>query len=522
MKSENPEKADDERHFELVDRYLLGTLSLDEKPELESALESSPELREQFRRLVHAEQVLRSRIEEPRPEKEPAPPSPTAVRPIMWMPLAFGIAIGVAATLALLRIFPENPAERQTPVFDLEGTPILADLSTDYPVAVLPVSAGAKWGDHTPYREGASLYRGHFRAAKGLFVIDFQSGVSVLAKAPLDLELVDPLHAICREGDLRVLVPPQVTDFRLAAPDREVVGEGPEFGISVREAESVLHLVSTGGASLDDERFPTIDQISRLKLDSDASAATHWEARIQQLQGDPELRILYRFRPNSSVSRTLVNEVVGAPAQTHGSVVGPSWSTGPLPGQAALEFDQPGDRVFFADESEYSAISLMTWIRVDRLKPQTSIMNSERWEPGEVHWGLSTQGRALLEQRIPGKNTGGWPQTVNGASETPFFKKGTLGQWIHLTTTYDPSSGEIRHYLDGRLDTQSETKIAGIPIRLGLAELGNWTPADHARATRERFLSGGMSFFAMWGRILSPREIEEIYRDSSGQIREVL
>lgn len=500
MNSENPDKATSQRLFELMLRYLRGDHTREELSELEAALEADRELRDEFRRLAHSEEFLRSAAATDFT-------LPTRHRPrFRLLPFGLGLAAGIVATLAtgfFLWPEPDDP-----PPFAIENIePLIidneVDLPSGFPVAVLPISAGADFGDFTTYQDGEELYAGRFRAKDGLFVIDLRSGVSLLAKAPLDLELVDPLNAICHEGDLRVQVPPRAGDFKLATPDRETVGEGPLFGVSVREAATTLKLASRDTGDLDSGFLPRIEDVTQLRLDSAKHTAARWEEQVQQLLTDPSLQILYRFQPEDRFSRHLKNEVSGAPIETNGMVVGGRWTDGPIPGLAALEFKQISDSVLFSDDHEYSAITLIFWLRFDRFAQQyTSLVSSDGWEPQDLAWYVSHTGSLTLAERIDHRIFG-----VRTKQEV-ISKRKHFGQWIQLAVTCDTATGLVTHYIDGKPASSIHGLHAIAPIVFGSAELANWRPVEsNDPSTDVRNFDGRMAFFAAFDRVLSREEI---------------
>ena len=91
------------------------------------------------------------------------------------------------------------------------------------------------------------------------------------------------------------------------------------------------------------------------------------------------------------------------------------------------------------------------------------------------------------------------------------FSPERFGQWTHLAVVYDPSSKEVRHYLNGELTTRKELQSVH-PLQIGLAELGNWNDRPGAKGVAIRHLSGAMDEFGLYARALSDSEIAELAR----------
>jgi len=84
-----------------------------------------------------------------------------------------------------------------------------------------------------------------------------------------------------------------------------------------------------------------------------------------------------------------------------------------------------------------------------------------------------------------------------------------LGRWVHLATVYDPARKVVVHYLDGRAVTRRPVE-APAPLRIGPAELGNWTPGER-KASPFRSLNGRIDEFEIFGRPLADGEIRAMY-----------
>jgi hypothetical protein len=77
-----------------------------------------------------------------------------------------------------------------------------------------------------------------------------------------------------------------------------------------------------------------------------------------------------------------------------------------------------------------------------------------------------------------------------------------------LAVVFDVATKSVRHYADGVLMASLPLRDAA-PLRLGMAELGNWNDQRHRGGVAIRHLSGAMDEFALWDRALADAEIAE-------------
>jgi hypothetical protein len=187
-----------------------------------------------------------------------------------------------------------------------------------------------------------------------------------------------------------------------------------------------------------------------------------------------------------------------------GAVVGCRWGAGRWPGKKGLEFKQVSDRVRFAVPGELDSITLMAWARVDALpNGNNSLMMSDGWEPGGLHWQIGEDGTLILGVQERPKGHGGHYHAPGA------FTPERFGRWAHLAVVYDRDAGAVTHYVDGR-PAASQPLLFDIPLRVGGAEIGNWNIAAHRNKSPIRYFSGCIDEFLLFSRALSGEEIERL------------
>jgi hypothetical protein len=85
-----------------------------------------------------------------------------------------------------------------------------------------------------------------------------------------------------------------------------------------------------------------------------------------------------------------------------------------------------------------------------------------------------------------------------------------FGQWLQLAVVYDGDQGRVTHYVDG-CPAGSSPVVAGVPLRIGNAEIGNWNIASRRDRQPIRSFRGCMDEFLLFSRALGHDEIERLY-----------
>lgn len=216
--------------------------------------------------------------------------------------------------------------------------------------------------------------------------------------------------------------------------------------------------------------------------------------------------VSFDFEDQDPWDRALENRAARIPGlPLRGAIIGAQWTQGRWPGKGALEFKRITDRVRLRVPGEYDALTFSAWVRVEGFERWlNSLMLTDGWETGEVHWQISNEGQLIL----------GVSEGVNSFSE-PVIVPADLGRWMHLAATVESgdAGGKITHYLDGRVVGGSASARPMPPLRIGDAEIGNWQPGVlTSNTTPIRSLNGRIDDFMILGRALSASEIAAIHQ----------
>jgi hypothetical protein len=477
-----------------------------------------------------AGQALRQRLDALGPRARTGPPATPAGR---GRRLRWGLA-GLAALAAgvLVALVPWH-----RPVVGPPGPP---PEPVDDTVAVLLQAPGAVWEPNgLPARAGGPLPPGWLRLRAGLAQIEFYSGATVILEGPAELRLVSRTEAYCARGRLRATVPLQAQGFRIGSPRRDLIDRGTEFGLQVDGDDRAEVHVFQGKVDLYDPGadpaaapgqvlitgqgvrleggggvrpiplspavFETAQQVARRWRDQAQARQGAWQAASDRLRQDPTLQVYYTFARGEPWSRTLRDRPGPGRPSRDGAVVGCSWVGGRWPGKQALEFKRVSDRVRFTLPGDFDSVTLAAWVRVDALpNVNNSLMMTDGWEPGELHWQIGQTGTLILGVQNQPHQRGEHFHAPGALTPDRF------GQWVHLAVVYDRAAGTVTHYVDGRPAVQLPTGL-DVPLRVGDAELGNWNMASHRNNTPIRFFSGCMDEFMLFSRALGGDEVERLY-----------
>jgi ferric-dicitrate binding protein FerR (iron transport regulator) len=512
-------------HDVLTQRYVEGLLS-----EAEAAV-----LHEQIVRRPELARLLLDHLEMDAMLGEVAAAETTVSVPMASVPASrrrFSMATlaGVAGLAACLTLAGTFGVKLLLPSRALANKASAADEATTASVALLSRGVNLQWESGSPAPvEGTPLAPGLLRLKSGLAQIEFYRGARVLIEGPAEFQLVSSGEATCTKGKLSAHVPPQAKGFRINTPKGTIVDLGTEFGLDVGAADSEVHVfkgeveLHTASAAMQSLKegqamafasipreltanpaaFSTLNELDARTLASQRSLFQAWQQQGARWNADPALRIRFDFQ-DAEDSRALQNHAEHGRSIPDGSIVGGAWTQGRWANKRALEFRNVSDRVRLSVPGETEALTMSLWVRVNGLdRAYNSLFMSEGWGDRRVHWQIVREGRVRLG--VAGQN---------GQRHTDFdgpvlFTPERFGRWMHLAVVFDPIAKEVRHYADGVLSARLPVRDFS-PLKIGVAELGNWNDRIGERGVAIRHLSGAMDDFALFARVLSDAEIASL------------
>ena len=81
------------------------------------------------------------------------------------------------------------------------------------------------------------------RLKTGVAEIQFFSGATMVVQGPAEISLKSAWEANCREGVVRMRVPPAARGFKLHGPETEIIDLGTEFGLEVRNGKAYVEVI---------------------------------------------------------------------------------------------------------------------------------------------------------------------------------------------------------------------------------------------------------------------------------------
>jgi hypothetical protein len=539
------------QHQSWIEGYVNGTLETEEFEAFQQALASDGSLRRMTRRYLALDDHLRRGSEDSDGSMADVVAAPA--RPVRslrssfhqgWqVALAACVAFGLGLALVFLRPEPAVTAAEATD-----------DVASGY--AVITRVFDADWPDGAIHSEGDTLGDETITLREGAAEIRFFCGASVTLRAPARLTLESAWSATCHEGSLRVQVPPAARGFRLNAPDTEIVDLGTEFGLEVADGQSKVAVfdgeiamrhrdgpeqrVGAGVAwtlPIDGEPEPLGSDALQVpdpellgpRLDDQRRASFgSWQSQRDRLARDPRLIAYYSFdQPRSDVM--IPNLAVPRNAEHDGAIILAEAVDGRWPGRKqALEFRRPGSRVRVHIPGEFQAFTFSAWVRIDSLERRYSaLFMGDGYETGEPHWQIRDDGMLMLSVMVD--DTKPNPKMPEDAGfhrvyfSSPIWDISKSGQWMHLSSVFDPAHREVRHYVNGNCVSRQEIEPDYFidTLRIGNAEIGNWgQPFRDTPWFAIRHLNGRIDELALFGTALTDAEVAELHRASSGVLDE--
>ncbi|MES2569246.1 MAG: LamG domain-containing protein, partial [Verrucomicrobiota bacterium] len=415
-------------------------------------------------------------------------------------------------------------------------------------IALLASTSDAVWADRMR-SPGEVLTPGWMRLKSGAVKLEFSRGARVILEGPAELQLVSDNEARIRTGKLRAYVPEPAHGFLVRGPEFAITDLGTEFGCTVPEkGEAEVH-VFTGLIALElanlpeagrqipenqamqihrgqvreiparPELFLNEEELARRELAYANGRMALWRKASQALSRHPSTLVHLDFERGSDWERSLANRARRGLVDSNATIVGCDWVDGRWPGKGSLEFKRADDRLRLTVPGLYESLTLLAWVRVERLPhSRQSLLMTESFQPGEVHWYLDSDGALGFGVRVNSGESTGW----TGAHSHPLIGPGTLETWVLLATVFDGQSGNVTHYFNGQPAGTAPIQNDA-PLRLDTFEVGNWAVrADDPKwamagvsEPREnvRNFHGRMDEFALLSVPLEAGEIAQIYRD---------
>jgi hypothetical protein len=555
--------SDQERGW--LDGYLDGTIEPEAFEALQTRLAESAELREVMRRYLSVDDFLRNDSgsvgSESGPDAATTPwlnvdggddAEPSAK--ISRFPISMATVLPIAAVIVLAFVLG-SAFMRWTSSPDRDWNEAGLAISDEEPsangFAVVSGLFDAAWPEgEVARREGDTLGAEIFRLASGTAEIQFFSGAHMTAEGPAEISLTSAWEADCREGAVRMQVPPAARGFKLHAPSTEIIDLGTEFGLVVRggkgevevfDGEIALHqdgkderlvtkgialtLAADGSVTAGQSgamAFPSAKRFGSEAVEQRRKDFARWQSHRDQLAGDERLIAYYDFA-RKDANTLIPNLALPRNSEFDGAVILAEPVDGRWPElKSAVEFRRPGSRVRVNITGEFPAFTFMAWVRIDSLdRKYNALFMGDGYENGEPHWQIRDDGALMLSVMVD--DTKPNPGAPNDAGLHRVYYSPSIwdmsmsGEWMHIASVFDPADRTVSHYANGRKISDQEiiAKFFVDTLRIGNAEIGNWgQPFREDPWFAIRNLNGRMDEFAIFREALDEAEIAKLYERS--------
>jgi len=417
--------------------------------------------------------------------------------------IPWGIAAALAVILGLKVLQPQ-----QLP----ENTPPTTAKQPSGPPAIIVASNDITFANRSA--DDIALTIGKYTLTTGTVHMRFLNGVDLAVSAPASFEIQDGWNIVMNEGNARALVPESGHGFTINTPEMKIIDLGTEFGVSVspNKKESEIH-VFAGEVRVENEQlgkakplftndslrirrgegqiestlsslaFPTLDSIT----------LNNWKSWADKVLQDPDL---YLFLPLTKRPQDEELEIFGSCPSDLVKHNGLQWVSGRWNDKAAALFDQDGDYLEFPIGNDVKQLTVSCWVKIDRIDyPLTSIIDTNEWPKGAWHFQYSRAAGKLFSA-IKGDRQAGHPASPK------------LGQWTHLTMTYDKASGTSKLYVNG-IPGPAATGLT-TPFNPGTVRVGDWKPLKDYKDKLKRGMRGKLGELLVIKRALSDEEVSAI------------
>lgn len=442
-----------------------------------------------------------------------------------WLGLAASIAIAAFATHWFST---------------LSSDPVLSARKTSSPPLAMLVQVDAARGSGVllPRPEaGQNLGAGTLTLDAGKLSLMFNSGVVLHLEGPAQLDLLTADRVLCREGRVRLQVPPGAEGFCIETPGGAVTDLGTELGVTVGtdgntqvavfegEAEASLRIPGQEGvrtemllARQSAQLIPTTGEIRSTNPDpAEFLPAAELHVPLLQLETGYEEKItgshpVHYWRMDRIEQGLIPNEVAGAPALrlAGGARLEPAPPESPA-GRTVVHFGgkkNPGALYAVKEwQAPGAAHAVEMWFASTTTEQMDLIAFTTGKAPND-HLEL-----VELAVRKPGRSPRPgivryltrWPAGSGGGINIYTEPKFLPYQWHHLVA--QQSNGKMELYLNGKLvgkaDADPFAPLIQCGIQLGCLRFKEGTSQDSI----QRPFAGKMAEVAIYDRLLTEDEI---------------
>lgn len=500
-------------HRELIQSLIDGTLDPIESPRVNSLLRDDIVLREFYIRQIRTDEQLHAHFEETNPQIQLSRPEPHISKRKHITAIAASVTLGMAAAIALMFTFWKDDSLSKTNLQDIANYSEFIPAPNRTPIAQISGAQNVIWsnasGDLHP---GQWLSAGKIELKEGLIELSYDSGSTVLIKAPAIYYIEAQNKGYLEKGSIRAHSPKTVATFEIETPNSQLIDLGTTFGVSVlstlsTEVHVLEGLVKAKSLTDSDSEWKTLIKGKALRIDNSNRSNSSDDFNTDYTRFPADIS-LYEWAPPARAKRATPVEFAhwsfdgmqnnqfpetgnfagnqsfpASPKDFSSSPGEYSWLTeGPF--NQALRLD--GKRRFLSTDfpgiGGTQARTVAFWLRLGPDQPK------EKDSPGIVAWGQNRT-RGAKWQILPYSPLLEPNQKVLRTECAHGHSMGSTniddGKWHHVVSVFmggDKAdvATHVRHYVDGRLESRgsvisrrvntaiSDSKTKHIPLVVGL------------------------------------------------------
>lgn len=227
-------------HRELIQGLIDGTLDPIENSRVNALLRNDIVLREFYIRQIQTDEQLHAHFEGSDSLVLLSPPKSHVSRKKHFTAIAVSVTVGMAAAITLMLTLWKNKLVPDTPTIDQSQFSQFIPAPDRTPIARVSGVKDVVWasssGNLSP---GHWLSAGKLELKKGIIELSYDSGSTVLIKAPATYYIEAQNSGYLEKGSIRAHSPATVSTFKIETPNSTIVDLGTTFGVTV------LSLVAT-------------------------------------------------------------------------------------------------------------------------------------------------------------------------------------------------------------------------------------------------------------------------------------
>ncbi len=421
-------------------------------------------------------------------------------------------------------------------------------------VATLVQQLDARWDDNS-ISPGGDIYTGKLSLEEGFASILMDDGAELVLEAPAALEFRSEREVYLEQGKISASVPPKAIGFSVYAKGVKIVDLGTEFGVSVQNDQLDTY-VFDGKVSMATYASDNVDQntfndslliteghawrvdnnreVSKLEYNdlafvrtgefearalSKAGSSYHrWLANSYEIKRDPNLVAYYTFeKPQddtmhlknfSMATGSRLNALLGSESSSENN---PVWSKGRWANKFSMQFNS--DKRQYAVVPGNESFSLRNMSLANLNCPEIQITG-----PITISAWIGSGSRGtVISNRIPGGHCN--YRLIVEKNLIRFFRINISGSiskevsqtmpdgygtdWKYITVTHDNKT--VRFYYNGELIGSKEYDFTPKRVNSYLLLGADGSDKDGY------FFNGKIDELALFDRVLSDKEIQEIY-----------